>query len=430
MIGLTYKTIERLTIGFTLFLFVGGLPFSIYLFDLESGQEVPDQTRLILRFTWLFAYIPTVILFLLRWREVITRLQSSPLLIILVTLPILSAVWSVLPIDTLRRAVGLLFTTLFGLVLATRCDRTELLSSLAWVLTIVMLASLLFGLVIPDWGKMEYNGELSWRGVFYHKNAMGEVMLLYVLVLCYLVPQYLVYRIYSVIGMLLALSLLYLSKSMTPVIVGLVLVAIAGIFRCMPRQGIFSAPWFVLSFLWLSFGILLVFYNLETILGFLGRDTSLTGRDVVWKLLWEQIQSHFLLGFGYQAFWLDEQGPAAGFWKILGWKMSSAHNGYLELWLDLGFVGILLFLVVFSKKVLQSLSFAIRESSWPLMFLMFFLLLNLSESRILEQNNLYWVLFVAISGQLDKASNLHSPLHGSHSHLVDVDSHRSRAQNV
>ncbi len=337
------------------------------------------------------------------------------------SLPLLSATWSVLPLDTTRRAVGLLFTTLFGLVLATRCDRNELLTSLAWVLTIVMILSLVFGLMIPDWGKMAYDGQLSWRGVFSHKNSMGEVMLLYVIVLLYLFPKASHHRIYLIVGVVLALVLLYLSNSMTPVFVGLALIAITSIFRGAPPNSIFTAPWFILSFLWMSFGLLLVGNNFDAVLEFFGRDASLTGRDVVWQLLWEQIQSHPLLGFGYQAFWLDEKGPASELWKILGWKMSSAHNGYLELWLDLGVVGVLLFLVVFTKKIMQALSYAIRESSWPLVFLSFFLLLNLSESRILEQNNLYWVLFVAIAGQLDRTPLFQPALHGSSLKLPPED---------
>jgi exopolysaccharide production protein ExoQ len=73
--------------------------------------------------------------------------------------------------------------------------------------------------------------------------------------------------------------------------------------------------------------------------GAVGRDPTLTGRTVIWSAV---LSTHTnpLLGAGYETFWL---GPRLlQVWRQTGPGINEAHNGYLELYLNLGTVGVLL----------------------------------------------------------------------------------------
>jgi exopolysaccharide production protein ExoQ len=71
-----------------------------------------------------------------------------------------------------------------------------------------------------------------------------------------------------------------------------------------------------------------------------GRDSTLTGRLDIWKMVLP-LTVNPLVGAGYESFWL---GPRLDkIWSnSWGERPNQAHNGYLELYLDLGWVGLVL----------------------------------------------------------------------------------------
>jgi exopolysaccharide production protein ExoQ len=79
------------------------------------------------------------------------------------------------------------------------------------------------------------------------------------------------------------------------------------------------------------------------LLAAVGRDATLTGRTEIWKEALA-VDTRPFLGAGFESFWLGGplDGPTSGRW----WHVNEAHNGYLELYLNLGWVGVALFAVV------------------------------------------------------------------------------------
>lgn len=71
---------------------------------------------------------------------------------------------------------------------------------------------------------------------------------------------------------------------------------------------------------------------------------TLSGRAFIWPEVVRYAQERFLLGYGYESFWTPGRIEAIS--KELGWGLREAHNAYLEVWLWLGAVGIVLLLVV------------------------------------------------------------------------------------
>jgi O-antigen ligase len=77
----------------------------------------------------------------------------------------------------------------------------------------------------------------------------------------------------------------------------------------------------------------------------LGRDATLTGRTELWERLGTMIVEP-LFGAGFESFWLGQR--IEKLWSVYWWQPRQAHNGYLEVFLNLGWVGIALLGLVFA----------------------------------------------------------------------------------
>jgi len=69
----------------------------------------------------------------------------------------------------------------------------------------------------------------------------------------------------------------------------------------------------------------------------LGRDASLSGRTELWRNILDYANAPWL-GTGFESFWLGRRSEY--FWKLIWWHPNQAHNGYLETYINLGWVGI------------------------------------------------------------------------------------------
>jgi exopolysaccharide production protein ExoQ len=140
-------------------------------------------------------------------------------------------------------------------------------------------------------------------------------------------------------------------------------------------------------------------HPLDLVLGLLSRDQNLTGRREIWSMVLEAIAKRPWLGYGYEAFWRGADGPSADI-SLNGWIPPSAHNGFLDLGLAFGVVGPALFALALTGPILYSIRLAQRRISplelFPLIFLLFIVLSNLTESKNLSPNTIVWDIFVAL----------------------------------
>jgi O-antigen ligase len=139
----------------------------------------------------------------------------------------------------------------------------------------------------------------------------------------------------------------------------------------------------------------------DYLLGLVGKDPTLTGRLPLWRTVFLSIQERPLLGYGYGAFWRGWAGPSARVWTLHLWEPPHAHNGYLDLWLDLGLVGLALGLgllaITLARGLLTSLARTQKESHrFAYLFAVFFFAFNVVQSAYLASgmlDALYWILF-------------------------------------
>src|SRR5438132_8108506 len=82
-----------------------------------------------------------------------------------------------------------------------------------------------------------------------------------------------------------------------------------------------------------------VFGISDAILVALGRDATLTGRTELWNdVLTFRVNP--LFGAGFESFWLGER--LESLWQKHPWRPNQAHSGYLEMYLNLGYIGVAL----------------------------------------------------------------------------------------
>jgi len=130
-----------------------------------------------------------------------------------------------------------------------------------------------------------------------------------------------------------------------------------------------------------------------TLLGTLGRDSTLTGRTDIWKLVLS-MAGNPLVGTGFESFWL---GPRLHrVWNVYRFHLNEAHNGYIEVYINLGWIGITLFgvlVVTGYRNVIAAFRRDPAMGSLKLAFLVVTVVYNLTEAAIRSLNPV-WTLFL------------------------------------
>lgn len=381
-----------------LFLFSGAL---VPLLLSESGVDLsPDGGNYLLRGIYTCIYAGSLFLVAVRWRRSLAVALRSWATIALVGLAALSVAWSAAPDLTLRRSFALVGTTAFGVLLAERYDTRQLLKLLAVTLGIAAVMSLAFSVALPSYGLDKGDHAGAWRGIYAQKNGLGQTMVLATLVF-YLLRPLVAGRARVAVTALMALStlLVLLSTSKTALTALAALLALSALYRALRWHFTIALP-IVISVVLVGSGVALwLVSNSEEILVAMGKDPTLTGRTPMWGAITASIAQRPWLGYGYSAFWMGRSGPSARVIEVIEWITPHAHNGYLDVALQVGLVGLAIFLAGLIAAVPRAVA-GLRatptaEGLWPLVFLSYMVLYNFTETTLLQQNNVYWVLFVA-----------------------------------
>lgn len=362
----------------------------------NSSVERLSTDNPIMQIIWLFIYIVSFGLILLRPNQLIGVLKRDKLLLLLVGLTVLSYFWSFLPELTLRRSIALVGTTVFAIYLVTRYNSGQLLRLFIWTMSIGAILSPLFALALPSYGITVGGG---WQGFYQHKNLMGRLMGLNAVLLLLLNTCERKYRWVMWAGIGLSVALVLLSTSKGALVNFVVLLSLYPLYRSLQWKYTLVIPC-LLIFILLGVSLALVITaNLETIVvETLGKDITLTGRTVLWELVAQMISLRPILGYGYDGFWRGLEGPSAPILIAANWAVPHAHNGFLDLWLDLGIVGVVIFIIGFLMSLIRSIKWLRLtkqiEDLWPIVVLTATLLYNLAESTILERNHFLWIFYV------------------------------------
>jgi O-antigen ligase len=378
-----------------------GGPITLLLSGGANQEDVVDADYALNYILFLFIYAVTVFLLVARWKKVIYVLRKDKFIWVFMLIVVASVFWSNVPGMTLRRSITIVGPTLFGLYFATRYSLKQQLQLLGWMFGIAILLSFLFGVALPKYGVMGGIHAGAWRGIYFNKNSLGKMMVPSAIVFLLLAFNTSKNRWLIWCGFSLSVSLLLLSTSKSSLVTLIQLIAAFVAFRTLRWRYELMIPALVaIATVGASLSVLLT-TNADTVLGSLGKDATLTGRTDLWPYVWEMIEKHPWLGYGYSGFWQGLNGESAYIWRATGWKPPNAHNGLLDLWLDLGLLGVAVFLFGFWTSLLKALAWArlskTSDGLWPLIYMTFMVLANVTESTLLERNSLHWILYVAVA---------------------------------
>lgn len=327
-------------------------------------------------------------------------IAATPLLWSLVGFALLSSLWSIDAGATVRRVVWLVLSMTFGLYLAWRYEWRRLFEvfALAWIVMIV--GSAVLSIATPAIGVATATHPGAWNGLWTHKNTMGGIMALGAPIglAAYLATGR---RVWAGVA-LAAFAMVLLSTSKTSLmgsVMGVGVIALGALARRGPMASLAVVTGIAVVGIAAGFFILLA---PDTLVGLIGRDMTFTGRTDIWAASEHAVEAQPWLGYGYYAFWLNPDGPAYYVRQATEWMVPSAHNGWLELALGIGLIGVGLFIVQYlaaARRALGALADPVA-GLWAPAFLAVFTLYTLSESHILEANNLFWTLYVTMTARL------------------------------
>lgn len=320
--------------------------------------------------------------------------------------------WSVTPLATLKRDIVLAFLVAVCALSAGapvkewRGDRfsTLLAPPILWLIAL----SLLITLVAPH----RALSDVGWAGITAGKNMSGQLMALTVLLVWYGVfHASLRGRTWWRAGALLvAVGLLFATKSSTAllaVVLGIAVTELVTIGSTMRRlaswQIAFAGGVLILATVMYFAFLLELLPTTSTLythlLGAMGKSETFTGRTAIWNLVLGESRFHNTwIGGGYGGFWVGRTGVSS--YAIVGDNLypGQAHNGYIDIYNDLGILGLALlavFLIVALYRAGRLVVLGHPESKMHLCIPLMCVFLNFGESTFFRGTNFMNIVFLA-----------------------------------
>ena len=393
-----FRGMETL-IFFVILIFFSGAVIGLLFTDLENLENENPMARLM----WYPIYLLVGLMTLRSLPQAARLAVFSPLILICVLWCSMTMLWSYDPGITLRRSVALMMTTMAGLALAARYDWNEMVQRIAFVFFVLAVVAWIVPIVNPTKGIMQEVNAGAWRGPWVEKNYLGGYMTRgLIAAMCAFAMRPDRFWLWIPTG-LMCFGLVFMSTSKTALLISVACIGMFIVLRVFRRFPILRIPLMYVSVMGLSIFMFLILAMPEEMFGLIGKDPSLTGRTDIWESLIISIREKFWFGHGYGVYWLDPMGPSYYVRAKLEWGVPTAHNGWIESWLSAGLVIVVIFGILYTLTLL----FAINriknggvETYWAILITLSFLFFSMSESTILAQNDLTWVLFVATSAKL------------------------------
>jgi len=322
-------------------------------------------------------------------------LRAHKWLLLLLAYMFVSTVWSEITLIALKRWIRELIVVVMALVIMSEVNPRDALASLLRRCAYVLVP---FSVVLiryyPSLGRVygKWSGIEMWTGVTGQKNHLGRLCMISILFLLWVLHRRWRERPrvgggrYQSLGdvstILVALYLLVGSHSSTSLAtLGLGITTFLGmrLFRSwklpVPQAGLLAVVIFLIVL-----GVSTPFLGGATVTdyaGWLGRDTTLTGRTEVWADVLPAIKQEPLLGYGLGSFWTDARRQR--------YEIPTAHNGYLDILLELGEVGLVFYAVWLLSCTRQLHRTLAQDYDWASLGICLFLMslvYNITESAL------------------------------------------------
>jgi exopolysaccharide production protein ExoQ len=273
--------------------------------------------------------VATCLLAFAKVPSIAAALARLPVLTALYTFAAVSVLWSDDRTSTIRGCAYLGLYLVSAAYLALRFDNEEIIRMVGNTAVLLALMSLAGEFLLPH----PPDPAPGWTGVFSQKNDLGAAMAIGRAALIVSRRPWSIFRICSVA---LCSVMLVLSQAFTSVL-AIAAVVFAIVYLRLTRQ---LRALFLITVVG-SVTVLAIALPDQTsaFTNTTGKDLTLTGRTLIWDLVIKKITEHPILGYGYDGFWTTQ---AESINQFSTWKPGQAHNGYLDICLNIGVAGLLL----------------------------------------------------------------------------------------
>lgn len=288
------------------------------------------------------------LLVLQRRREVVPVLIGNKLIWLFMAWAVASIAWSTDPDLSVRRLIQFAAPVLLALYAVSRFDPTTAIRLTGWCYFGIIVASAIVAVVWPDFGQMKDNAvniDLvegsrlagDWKGILGHKNGLGFVTLGSAQIFFW---RWLTEKdrrgLFGAI-ILFGVFVTYKSHSTTSLLLVGLSLGIYILIRISEAAPRLRALIVFATVIALVIGFLAVITMREEMTALVGKDATLTGRLPIWQVLvGHSIPARPLLGYGFNAYFNLSNPEYLRLVEIVDWPAPHAHNGYLNLAVELG----------------------------------------------------------------------------------------------
>jgi len=316
----------------------------------------------------------------------------------------------------------LLLITFVGVFIGLSRDTIQIIRAFGDVFRAVLLVSLvletLSGIVFDAplrilniGGELAEGGPIS--GLVSTRNQLGLIAAIAVVTFAIEWRTRSITRAVAIPSLLLAAGTIAFTRSpvvgMVTVVLLLAGAALFGIRR-LPEERRQLAQYAVLATL--AVGAALAWVLRAPIIALFNATGELDFRLRLWQQVLDLVPVHWLEGWGWVGIWNSTVPPYTGLTPTAGRPHDSALNALVDLWLQVGVVGVVIFVALVGLAFTRSWLLAGRRRSvlhtWPALVLVALIVVSVAESSILSEAG--WLLFVICcvkaSGELSWRSAL------------------------
>lgn len=363
----------------------------------------------------------------IKWRVII---NNNRWIFAFIAYAFISVVWSRFPEIAIKRCIRMAGSTIMVLIVLTETYPQAAVNALLRRCFIVhlpldLLSTKFFRAIGVAWSK---DGKYQmWTGLTTHKNMLGQVCMtsgmyfIWDIINRKNVKRTLVDIVYLIFGFIL-MNGPGLSRSTTSIIVLIVGIIVFFGLKYAPSDPRYINRFFIKSGIVISLFILFIQIGafiieqgggIESVaLEVTGKDETLAGRTDLWSDILTDASKNPILGVGYGSYWIDDK--ANNLWEKHIWRPAQGHNGYIDIYVQLGIVGIALLAGVFISTFRNIKEMLLNDFEYGRFRMALFIMIvthNLTESSLFRSNHNLHFIFLLVAMNMPVALNkLNNPI--------------------
>ena len=312
-----------------------------------------------------------------------------------VTWFVMTTAWSASRTLSIGESVAIICIAGAASLVASSCSLRELVGGVMVGGLTVLVASVAVGVAFPSYGIISGYEAGSLKGIMLDRNSLSFVLVLGLVAALSFEFRGRSPRLAKFVIVALFLGGVLWTSSSTCLILSVVAVVLAAALAMLRKVPPSGRAWaLAAAALVTSGGVLYVVEHPDELYQLVDRDSTLTGRTQIWPVVEAVIATRPWLGLGWGAVWGNQQLNGS-INRSVGFEVPHAHNGYLDVEVQVGAVGLILLLAVLALVAFRGLAHYLKSdsslSSWPLILTVVLLVYNRVETSFSAPSTLFLI---------------------------------------